>query len=135
DQIEMPVAIVIDERAARAPLAGAAYSGARGHILESAFAAVAIRIVAIKDVAPPIGDVQIFIAVVVEVCYADAVSPARFGEARLARHILKFSAAGVAKEMIGRLLPLWKTRQPRAVYKKDILQPVVIEIEKRDSRS
>src|SRR5262249_28033391 len=130
DQIEMTVAIVIEKGTAVAPLTRAADPGPCGHVLEGALA-----IVAIENIRSPVRDVQVLVTVIVEIRYADAIPPAGFRQLRFPRHILEFSVPGIAVQVIGRLQFFRKTLQPGPVDEKNVLQAVVIEVQKADTRS
>ena len=69
-QIEMAVAIVVDEGASGAPgLAGAGDAGLLGHFGENSV------LVVIETILAVVGDVKIFPSVVVVVAHADALAP------------------------------------------------------------
>ena len=91
-QIEPPVPVVIAERASGGP---AVDGHARLHrdVFERAPARAAI-----EPVPAEVGDVEILIAVVVEISRADALSPAFVGDARRDRHVAKRAASRVAEQ-------------------------------------
>ena len=75
EQIQVPVTVVVEEAAARAPDARRP-GDARflGHVRERA-----VAVVAVEDVPSPVGDEEIVEAVVVEVADAAAPGPSRNG--------------------------------------------------------
>ncbi len=72
-QVEVAVAVVIEESASRAPaVCRLRQTGGLGHVRESA-----VAVIAIEDVLSPVGDEQIVEAVIVVVADADAAGPSR----------------------------------------------------------
>ena len=104
-EIQIAVAVGVEERAARAPAAGG-HSGAGGHVLERAVAAVAEQ-----GVRAPVRDVEIETAVAVEIADARAAAPRREVDARLLRDVLELPAAEIAIERIPMRDSLARRRQ------------------------
>ena len=101
EQIEMPVAVVVEKAAAGAPArAGAGDASLLGDVGERA-----VAVVVIEHVAAPVRDEQIVEAVVVVVADAAAPGPTRSGSARPCRDVGERAVAIVVKEVAGRAVP------------------------------
>src|SRR5206468_8653224 len=128
EQVEVAVTIVIEERAARAPVrAWSGYPRPLRYIGETALA-----VVAVKDIRPPVGDVEVIETVVVEVGHADAISPSRMRYLGGGCHVFEATIPNIAVQAIGRGTPL-KPLEPRAVHEKNVLATIVVVIEEGNS--
>ena len=126
-QVEVAVAVCVEERATGAPSAGRD-SRPGGDVLESAVAAVAEQ-----DVRPPVRHVEIEKAVAVEVPGARAVPPGREVDARLLRHVLELPSAEIPVESVAVRDTLAGRRQLRGGHEVDVEQPVAVVIEQCDA--
>ncbi len=129
EQIEVAVAVVVDECAARVPArAFARHAGFLADIGESA-----VAVVVIENVLAEVGDEQIVPAIVVVVADANALSPAGVRDAGLRGHVGESAVAIIAKKMRSRLAAGGKAFQPRAVHEKNIEPAVVVVIVEGDA--
>src|SRR4029079_16997223 len=103
-EVEIAVAVRIEERASRAPAAGG-NARAGSQLLERAVAALAEQ-----RVRSPIGHVEIEPAVAVEIARARAAAPCREIHARLLGHVLELPSPEVAIEGISMWDPLTRRR-------------------------
>ena len=108
-EVQIAVAVGIEERAPRAPAAGG-HAGAGSHLLERAVATVAEQ-----RVRSPVGDVEIEAAVAVEIAGARAAAPRREIHARLPGHVLELPSPEVAIEGIAMWDTLTRRRELRPV--------------------
>ena len=99
EDIEVAVAIVIDEGAARTPArAGDRQAGLGGDVGEFAVAAIAV-----EAVRPVVGDEQVGLAVIIEIADAGGLRPAGAREAGLPADLGEVAFAVVAIELrVGR---------------------------------
>ncbi len=86
-------------------------------------------LVVIQVVLSVTGDVEVFPPVVVVIAYADALAPARGGEAGLRGHIGEGSIVVVVIEMVGWRFALWKSFESGSVYKENVGPSVIVIIE------
>src|SRR5262249_34856799 len=97
EQIEPAIAIVIDPRAARAPVSSiAANASPGGHVRKSA-----IAIVVVENVLAPVGDEQVLESVIVVVADANTHGPTGSEQARLRGYIGEGPVAIVLVEPVG----------------------------------
>ena len=108
EQIELPVAIVVDEGAASVP----ALAFARHASLLADIGERAVAVVVIQNVLAEVGDEQIVPAVVVVVADANALSPARVRDSGLRGDVGKCAVAIVAEQMRRRFAA--RRESPRA---------------------
>ena len=95
EQIELPVAIVVDEGAACVPArAFARHAGLLADVGERA-----VAVVVVQNILAEVGDEQIVPSVVVVVADANALSPAGVRDAGLRGHVGEGAVAIVAEEM------------------------------------
>src|SRR5579872_1220112 len=130
NQIETPVAIVVNECATGPP--GLARSRNAGLFCDLGEHSVVVVIEAILAV---ISDVEIFPSVVVVVADANALSPAGRGEARFRRHVGESAVMVIVIETIARTLPGGKSLEPCAIHQKNVGPAVVVVVEDRDAGS
>ena len=129
-QVEFSVAVVIDERAARAPrLAGS------GHARPGADLRKFSVIVVVQPVLTVVRHVQVFPAVVVVIAHAHALAPTARREPSLHRHVGERAVMIVVVQMIGRRLSRRKSFQRRTVDQKNIRPPVVVIVKNRHARA
>ena len=124
EQIETPVAVVVDEGAARIP----ARAFARHASLLADIGERAVAVVVIQNVLAEVGDEQIVPAVVVIVADANALSPSRVRDAGLRGHVGEGAVAIIAKQMRSRFAAGGKALEPRSVHQKDIEPSVIVVI-------
>src|SRR5580704_17885118 len=109
----MPVAIVVNERAACVPADfGSRLVQARfvGYVRESS-----IAVIRVKRVLPVVGDEQVVVAVVVVIADAAGLAPSRaMLQPRPFGHIRKGAVAIVLEQMAARFLPSGEALQPPA---------------------
>ena len=129
EQVEPAVAVVVDPGAARAPMRPIlADAGFLGHIGERA-----VPVVVVQHVLAPVGDEQVFEAVVVVVADADAVGPAGTNQPGLRRDIGESAVAIVLVEAVGGAFR--SGFEARAAENEDVEPAVVIVVARRRSRS
>src|SRR3954469_9766452 len=128
DEIEIAVAIVIYERATRAPC----FTGTRHPGLLSDFGEDG-TIIAIEAVLAVVGDVKVFPAIVVVVPDAYALSPAGRPQASLLGHIGKRSVVVIAVEAVRRALAFGEALEFCSVHQEDVRPTVVFLIEDGNS--
>src|SRR4029077_3108907 len=124
-QIEQPLAIVIDERAARSPAdARMEQAGLFGDICKGS-----VTVVPVQDILAPVGDEQVVEAIIIEIANSDCRGPSRAEQAGLFGHIGKGPVAIVLVHAVrcagGSAL------DSRAAQKKDVEPAVIIVIDKR----
>ncbi len=128
EQVEVAVAIDVDERAARAPerRTGAAGVGDLGKPTASG--------IAIQRIRPDVGDVEIGEAVIVEVPRAGAHAVVAVADVRAVRHILEGSVAAVSIQAVTGALGHRRIRVRAAVNEKHVEPAVVVEVEEEAAR-
>ena len=126
-EVQIAVAVGIEERAARAPAAGGD-AGAGSHLLERAVATVAEQ-----RVRSPIGDVEIEAAVAVEIAGARAAAPGREIHARLLGYVLELPSPEVAIEGISMWDTLTRRRELRRGHQIDVEQSIAVVVEQGDA--
>src|SRR5690242_13131371 len=125
----MAIAVIVNESAAGAPaLAVSAHTRLVGYIGKRA-----IAIVVVESVLAEVSDEQVFVAVVVVIANAHALSPARVRQTRFGGDISECAVAVVFEEMAMRLAAPRKSFQSPAVDHKDVQPTVAVVIVKRDS--
>src|SRR5439155_2993891 len=123
EQVQMPVAIVVEKGAACAPLRVLAQETRPFRNVRKS----AVTVVVIENVLAPVHDKKVVKAVVVVVADADALAPAEAGQSGLLRHVLEGAVAIVAQQPIGR--DRLSASQSSTIHKKDIEPAVVVVIE------
>ena len=123
EEVEVSVAIDVDERAARAPQRRAGPAGV-GHLGEPAAAGIAI-----EGVRADVGDVQVDQAVVVDVAGARPHPVAAVSDVRGGRHVLERAVAPVSIQPVARAPGHRGIGERAAVDEKHIEPAVVVEIE------
>src|SRR6185369_13053676 len=123
EQIKVPVAVLVEEGASRAPAPGrVGQSGGAGHIREGA-----VAVVAVEDVLSPAGDEEVLEAIIVIVTDADNAGPACFPQPRTLGYVGESAVAVVLEEPVagarGGVL------QASAGEQKNIQPAVIIEVE------
>ena len=129
EEIELSVAIVIEE--------GAACSPADSLSSDSCFLAYigegAVAVVVIQHVLAEVGDEQVVVAVVVVIADADALSPPRVLKTRLQGDVGESPVAIVLEEVIERLLAGWKAFESSSVDEEDVEPAIVVIVVKGDA--
>ena len=126
-EIQVAVAVGVEERAAGAPAAGR-HARAGGDILERAVAAIPEQ-----RIRSPVGDVEIEAAVAVEVAGAGAAAPRRQVDPRCLRHVLELPSAEVAVERIAMRDALARRAELCAGDQVDVEQSVAVVVEQGDA--
>ena len=99
EQIEVAVAIVIEEAAARAPaVLDAGHARLLGDVRECA-----VAVVAVEHVSPEVGDEEIVEPIVVVVADATRLTPSGAGQAGFAGHVREGAIAIVVEQITGGL--------------------------------
>ena len=130
-EVEMAIAVVIDEGAAVAPgFAGASDARFFAYVGESA-----VAVVVIEDVFSVVGDVKIFPAVVVIVADAHALAPTGVREAGFLRDVGKGSVVIVVVEVARRSSLGGRCVESGAVDNEDVRPAIVVVIEDGDAGS
>src|SRR5579872_4360609 len=86
-------------------------------------------LVVIQVILSVTGNVEVFPPVVVVIAHANALAPARGGEAGLCCYIGECSIVVVVIEMIGRGFALWRSFESGSVYKENVGPSVIVIIE------
>ena len=108
----MAIEVVVQKAAARTPATATPRdAGFFGHVRKGS-----IAVVMIQNVATPVADEQIVVAVVVVVADTASLAPARCREARFFRHIVKCAVAIVMKQVTSRLLSRRRGIERRAIH-------------------
>src|SRR5262249_9575861 len=94
-----------------------------------------VTVVVIENVLAKVGDEEIFVAVVVVVADADALSPAGVTYTCFCSDIGESSIAIVAKKMRNRLAARRKSFQTRAINQKNVEPSVVVVVIEGDAAS
>ena len=129
EQIELAIAIVVDESAAGAPASSRARdSGLFTHIGEGA-----VPIVVVQNILAEVSDEQIVVAVVIVVADADALAPAGVLEPSLERDVGESAVAIVLEQVVERLFARWKAFEPRTVDQKNVEPAIVVVVIERDA--
>jgi len=89
----------------------------------------------IEDVASPVGDEQIGIAIVVVVTDATSLSPARAGQACLLRDVGESAVAIVVKQVAGGVAIPLRRNKACSIHQKDIEPAIVVVIEQGEAAS
>ena len=126
-EVEVPVAVGVEERAARAP-ARSRDAGRGRHVLEGA-----VALVAEEEVRAPVGHVEVEPTVAVEVARADAVAPGGGVDAGLLRDVLELEPAPVAVEGVPVRHALAALRELGRGHQVDVEEPVAVVVEERDA--
>ena len=126
-EVEVAVAVGVEECAAGAPAAG---GDPRPHrdLFERAVPAVAEQ-----RVGTPVRDVEIEAAVAVEIPGARAAPPGREVHARMLRHVLELPATEVAVERVAMRDTLPAGRELGACDQVDVEETVAVVVEQRDA--
>ena len=122
----MSVPVIIQEGGASAPSTGR-YACARGHVLEGAIATIVQQLVGTE-----IGEIQVWIAVVIVIAYRGSHTVAVPLNSGSDGHIHKSKPAEIAVESIeiNRIFLAYR-RQGGSVHKVQVEQSVVIVVEQR----
>ena len=126
-EVQIAVAVGIEERASGAPAAGGD-AGAGRHLLERAVATIAEQ-----RVRSPVGDVEIEEAVAVEIAGARAAAPGGEIHARLPGDVLELPSPEVAIEGIAMWDTLTCRRELGAGHQVDVEQSVAVVVEQGDA--
>ena len=129
EEIELAVAVVVEEGAAGAP----AHAGRFQPRLFRGLRERPVASIAKEPVRAPERDEQVDPPVVVVIAGARALSPSAECQASAAGDVLERAVALVAVEMTGRLLALRKTFERRAVGDEGVEPPVVVVVERSDA--
>src|SRR5579872_6262104 len=122
-QIEQAVAIVIDPRASGAPVGPvAADPGLPGDIGKGA-----VAVIVVQHVLAPVGDEQVFEAVIIVVADTHAAGPAGTQQTGLLRYIGERPIAIVLVQAVGRALRRFAEARPR--QDEDVEPTVVVVVE------
>ena len=124
EQIEVAVAIVVDEGAAGIP----ARAFARHASLLADVGESAVAVVVIQNVLAEVGDEQIVPSVVVVVADANTLSPARVRDSGLRSDVGESAIAIVLEKMRSRLAARGKAFQARAVHQKNVEPSIVVVV-------
>jgi hypothetical protein len=107
-QIHLAVAIVIQKRSAASPCT----AGARNARLLAHVGECSVAVVVVQDVLPVIGDLEIFVSIIVVIAHANALSPPRMRHTRLRGHIRKRSVVIVVIQVTRRRPGAWHASTP-----------------------
>ncbi len=124
DQIELAVAIIVDEGAARAP----GFAAARDMRFFADVGERAIAIVVVENVFAVVRNIQIFEAVVVVIAHAHALTPTGVGQAGSCGDIGERAVVIVAVEVACRSFARWQGFQRRAVDDENVGPAVIVVI-------
>src|ERR1035441_9805444 len=125
EEVEAPVAIVIDETAARGPADVVVPEAGFARDIGEGTVAVVVK----QDIVSPESDEEIDEAIVVVVAGTDSLSPAGEGDAGLLGDVGEGAVMQIAVEMAGRLLSFRETFEAAAVDQEDVGPAVVVEVE------
>ena len=126
-EVQIAVAVGIEERTARAPAAGG--DARRGsHVLERT-----VTTVAEQRVRPPVGHVEIESAVAIGIAHARAAAPGREIHARLLGDVLEFPSPEVAIQGIAMGDALTRRGELRRCHQVDVEQPITVVVEQGDA--
>ncbi len=121
EEVEVAVAVVVEERGARTP-ARRAQAGRRGHVGEGAVAVVVVEALAVEA-----GDVEVGPAVVVVIADGQAHAAHRSAQACARCHVGERPVSVVAVERVARHGPVG-LRLQRVGHEIDVEQPVLVEV-------
>src|SRR5215471_17137327 len=119
----MAVAVVVNEGAASAPFAGPCDTGFVGDLNEHSV------LVVVQAVLSVVGDIEVFPAVVVVVADANALSPARSGEAGLVGNVGECAVVVIAVEVIGRGLAAGKAFESGSIDQENVWPAIVVVVD------
>ena len=127
DQVEISVAVKVDEGATCAPALGREQTAFFGLVAERA-----IALIPVQNILSPLGDEQIGVAVIVDVTGADALSPAGAGDSRFFGDVFELQSTQVViEERPG----LRAVLQAATIHQKDVGETIIVVVENRHTRS
>ena len=127
-KIKVSVVVVVAESSAGAPASAIAHARLRRYIRERP-----IAIVAIQDSAIEIGNIKIFIAVVVVVANGHSETPSTVSQSRLCADVDKCTVMIVAIKLAGVALAGANVFQGRSVDQQDVHPTIIVIVEHRDT--
>src|SRR5262249_12383065 len=126
EEIQEPVLVIVDKRAAGAPVArGPSEPGLQRNIVEFALTAVSVEHIG----AAIIGDEQVGVTIIVEVARTHTLAPSGMIQSGLNRHVEEFTASVVLVKMIRGLLARGEVLKPGSVHEEDVEMIIAIIVQ------
>ena len=124
EEVQAPVAVVVEKRAAGAVAVGTGQARGPRHVAEDA-----ATLVPVERVLPVVRHEQVYAPVVVVVARAGALAPASARDPRRAGHVGERPVAGVAIEPAGRRILAPRRAETRAVHEEEVGPSVTVEVQ------
>src|ERR1700688_2628482 len=126
-QVEMSVAVIVDEGATCAPTVRGEQTAFFGLIAKRA-----IPLIPVQDILSPLGDEHVDVAVIIDVTRTDALAPPWTRDSRFFGDLFKLQSAQVVVE---ERLGLRAAPQAAAIHQKNVGETIIVIVENCHTRS
>src|SRR5580700_3013489 len=120
-QVEISVAVIVDEGATCAPALGGEQTAFLGLVAKRA-----IPLIPVQDILSPLGDEHVGVAVIIDVTRTRALAPPWTRNSRFFGDVVELQSTQV---VIEERLGLRAVAQAAAIHQKDVGKPIIVIVE------